>query len=126
MRMQTMKGKKGILLAVAVAALLGSTGAMAALTAAEGRAATEKAIAATKDALTHAKAGHKDETEAALKRARQASKELTGDSIGRQTQKVNNDLKAAIKENKEGNNAKVVESINSVEKQLVDIKGLIQ
>jgi len=95
-------------------------------TAASVRKHTEETIKVVKEALTHAKAGHKDETAATLKTARQHSKEIVGDSIGKLTQKVQGDLKAAIKANIDGDSAKAAELIEETLVALTEIEKAVK
>jgi len=87
------------------------------------KAATEGALKACKEALPHAKAGHKDETAAALKDARTAAKGIFGDLVGMLTQKMTSDIKSAIKANEAGDFPKTIELITDAIAKLEEIKS---
>ena len=93
--------------AILLAGAFGLCGApaIAAESANEVHAHAVEALKTAKEALEHAKAGHKEQTVETLKVLRTHTKELTGDPIGKNIQTANARIREAIKEAEAGNTA---------------------
>lgn len=93
--------------AILLAGAFGLSGApaIAAETAGAVHAHAVEALKTAKEAIEHAKAGHKDQTIETLKVLRTHTKELTGDPIGKNIQQANSRIRDAIKEAEAGNTA---------------------
>jgi hypothetical protein len=81
-----------------------------------------EAVKTAKEAIEHAKAGHKDMTLDAIKTLRQHVKELTGDPVGKNIQKAMSRIKTAMTEAEGGNTAAAADKLSEalVELQVIE------
>jgi cellobiose-specific phosphotransferase system component IIA len=71
-----------------------------------------------KEAIEHAKAGHKEQTLETLKVLRTHTKELTGDPIGKNIQRANSRIREAIAATEGGNTAEAATKLEDAVKEL--------
>lgn len=110
--------------AILLAGAFGLAGApaFAAEKAAGVAAHAQEAVKTAKEAIEHAKAGHKDMTLDTLKTLRQHVKELTGDPVGKNIQKAMSRIKDAMTETEKGNTAVAADKLSEalVELQVIE------
>lgn len=114
--------KKFAAVLVAGALGLGSVAAIAAEDAAGVLKHTKEALVSAKEALTHAQAGHKDQTLETLKATKQHMKEVTGDYLGASLQHANARIRAATTEAEKGDMAKAAEVLTEAVEKLTVIE----
>jgi hypothetical protein len=118
--------KKLTTVLIAGAFAFGSLAAVAAEDAAGVVKHTKEALVSAKEALTHAQAGHKDQTLEVLKATKQHMKEVTGDYLGATLQHAQARLRLATTEAEKGNMAasaaaltEAVEKLTAIEKKVL-------
>lgn len=110
MKIEKITKTLGAMLLTGALGLVGAP-AMAAEDAAGVHAHAVEAVKTAKEAIEHAKAGHKEQTVDTLKVLRTHTKELTGDPIGKNIQQANSRIREAIKEAEAGNTAATAERL---------------
>lgn len=81
-----------------------------------------EAVKTAKEAIEHAKAGHKEQTLDTLKVLRTHTKELTGDPIGKNIQRANSRIREAISATEGGNTAEAATKLEEAMKELQAIE----
>ncbi|BBL71657.1 small metal-binding protein SmbP [Methylogaea oryzae] len=117
-----MYAKKFAAVLVAGALSLASVAAIAAEDAAGVLKHTREAVSSAKEALTHAQAGHKDQTLEVLKATKQHMKEVTGDYLGATLQHAQARLRSATTAAEKGDMPEATKFLEEAVTKLTDIE----